>query len=162
MLPTLAARNDYVHALKTYRDGRGCKIGDCIVAAKPNDPNHRVCKRITGMPGDIILVDPSVGTNVFNSSSAMNTEATSDGDNDGYSEADEAFNSFIKVPQGHVWVTGDNLSHSLDSRTYNSLPMGLIKGKIVAANDFNEPFLGGSKGDFWGFRKIQNTYVNEQ
>ncbi|GAV51783.1 hypothetical protein ZYGR_0AF02540 [Zygosaccharomyces rouxii] len=62
MLPTLAASNDYVHAFKKYKDGKNCKMGDCIVAVKPSDPDHRVCKRITGMPGDVILVDPSMGT----------------------------------------------------------------------------------------------------
>ncbi|SCV05077.1 LANO_0G17964g1_1 [Lachancea nothofagi CBS 11611] len=139
MLPTLAADNDYVHALKTYRDGKGCQIGDCIVAVKPTDPYQRVCKRITGMPGDVILVDPSAKK--------------------GSSLDGSAFDSFIRVPPGHVWVTGDNLSHSLDSRTYNSLPMGLIKGKIVAANDFNKPIW--RNGVLLGFRTIDNTYVDE-
>ncbi|AQZ09213.1 IMP1 (YMR150C) [Zygosaccharomyces parabailii] len=152
MLPTLAASNDYVHAFKKYKDGKGCKMGDCIVAIKPSDPDHRVCKRITGMPGDVILVDPSAG--VPDASSYLPSEVEE-------FDEDESFQTYVKVPKGHVWVTGDNLSHSLDSRTYNSLPMGLIRGKILAANDFNEPFWGGRKGNFWGFRKIQNTYVEE-
>lgn len=152
MLPTLAASNDYVHAFKKYKDGKGCKMGDCIVAVKPSDPDHRVCKRITGMPGDVILVDPSVGMPVNSSNLPSEVEE---------SDEDESFQTYVKVPKGHVWVTGDNLSHSLDSRTYNSLPMGLIRGKILAANDFNEPFWGGSKGNFWGFRKIENAYVKE-
>ncbi|SCU89305.1 LAMI_0D13080g1_1 [Lachancea mirantina] len=146
MLPTLAATSDYVHALKRYSNGRDCKIGDCIIAAKPTDPHQRVCKRITGMPGDLILVDPSMGSNVSQTDE----------------DYDDHFNSFIKVPKGHVWVTGDNLSQSLDSRTYNSLPMGLIKGKIVAANDLNEPFWGGKYGSLWGFRKINNIYIDER
>lgn len=150
MLPTLAASNDYVHALKRYRDGKNCKMGDCIVAVKPSDPEHRVCKRITGMPGDVILVDPSTG--------AQFDRLPSDTDE---IDEDESFKTYIKIPKGHVWVTGDNLSHSLDSRTYNSLPMGLIRGKIVAANDFNQPFWGGLKGNFWGFRKIGNSFVDE-
>ncbi|QLL30485.1 hypothetical protein HG536_0A03020 [Torulaspora globosa] len=163
MLPTLAATNDYVHAIKKYKDGRGCQIGDCIVAVKPSDPDHRVCKRITGMPGDIILVDPSMKSKVFGSETVGNEKLHLPEDPIGCSEDyDESFDSYIKVPKGHVWVTGDNLSHSLDSRTYNALPMGLIKGKIVAANDFNEPFWGGSKGNFWGFRKIENIYVDEK
>ncbi|CAR25784.1 hypothetical protein ZYGR_0A03530 [Zygosaccharomyces rouxii] len=150
MLPTLAASNDYVHAFKKYKDGKNCKMGDCIVAVKPSDPDHRVCKRITGMPGDVILVDPSMGTQLDRLPSDVDEI-----------DEDENFNTYIKVPKGHVWVTGDNLSHSLDSRTYNSLPMGLIRGKIVAANDFNQPFWSGSKGNFWGFRKIGNSFVNE-
>ncbi|CCE62534.1 hypothetical protein TPHA_0C03820 [Tetrapisispora phaffii CBS 4417] len=144
MLPTLAVQNDYVHVVKKYKNGRGCKLGDCIVAVKPTDPNHRVCKRITGMPGDYILVDPS--DSIYREKS----------------DSDEPFNTYIKVPNGHVWVTGDNLAHSLDSRTYNSIPMGLIKGKIVAANDFNQPFWNGSLSNILGFRKIQNTFIDEE
>lgn len=132
MLPTLNSVNDYVHVLKWYKDGRDLSIGDCIVAMKPTDPQSRVCKRITGMEGDLILVDPS------------------------QNDDEEAFDTFIKVPKGHVWVTGDNLSHSLDSRTYNSIPIGLIKGKIVAANDFNKPL-----STLWGFRYITNNFVDE-
>ncbi|CUS20883.1 LAQU0S02e00540g1_1 [Lachancea quebecensis] len=154
MLPTLAATDDYVHALKLYRDGRGLTIGDCIVAAKPTDPYQRVCKRITGMPGDIILVDPSACVN--GNPGSIKGKASRSGED---SLEAEPFNSFIKVPPGHVWVTGDNLAQSLDSRTYNSLPMGLIKGKIVAANDFNQPLW--ENGKVLGFRKIKNIYVDE-
>lgn len=140
MLPTLSSSNDYVHVLKKYRNGTGCQMGDCIVAVKPTDPSHRVCKRITGMPGDIILVDPSH-----------------------LEDGPARFEQFIQVPKGHVWVTGDNLSHSLDSRSYNVLPMALIKGKIIAANDFTEPMRGNGEKRFgmFGFRWIKNTYLND-
>ncbi|CCH44674.1 Mitochondrial inner membrane protease subunit 1 [Wickerhamomyces ciferrii] len=149
MLPTLAASNDYVYTSKRYKLGRGVEIGDCIVALKPTDPDQRVCKRITGMPGDIILIDPSM-------ENKKDDKSKFDVDNK------ESFNKFIKVPEGHCWVTGDNLAHSLDSRTYNSLPLGLIKGKIIAANDFNQPFWGGERGNFWGFRKVSNNYIDDE
>ncbi|AOA60515.1 Mitochondrial inner membrane peptidase complex subunit [Komagataella phaffii CBS 7435] len=134
MLPTLQARHDYVHTLKNYKFGRNIQTGDIIVALKPTDPDQRVCKRITGMPGDIVLIDPSSGSLEKDKSDASST----------------AFERYIVIPDGHVWLTGDNLSHSLDSRTYSVLPMGLIKGKIVAANDMNK-----SWKSLWGFRWIE-------
>lgn len=144
MLPTLNSANDFVYSSKYYRNGRGLQIGDCIVALKPTDPDQRVCKRITGMPGDLILIDPSL-KNTYNGKQEM--------------DLDDSFDKYIRVPKGHVWVTGDNLAHSLDSRSYNSLPLGLVKGKIIAANDFNKPLW--SDGTIYGFRRIENNYINE-
>lgn len=149
MLPTLQSQSDYVHALKKYRLGRNVDIGDCIVAIKPSDPEHRVCKRISGMPGDVILVDPSSSSPLTNSAAEC--------------AAHEGFNKFIRVPEGHVWVTGDNLCHSLDSRSYSVLPMALIKGKIVAANSMNRGLRDPDTGKFWfwNLRWIENTYKDE-
>lgn len=142
MLPTIAPHNDFVHVLKSRRYIRpyssdnpdGLRVGDCIVLRKPHDSKSRVCKRITGMQGDLILIDPS-----FN---------------------EDYEHTFIEVPKGHVWVTGDNLSYSVDSRSYSAVPMGLIVGKIVAANDFNQPFWKNNK--LFGFRWIENNYIDEK
>lgn len=38
----------------------------------------------------------------------------------------------MKVPDGHVWLVGDNLPWSRDSREYGPVPMGLIVGKVLA------------------------------
>lgn len=149
MLTTLQSTGDYVHAWKAHRLGRNVDMGDLIVAAKPSDPEHRICKRITGMPGDIVQIDPTSSSTVTNS---PNECLQHDG-----------FNKLIRVPDGHVWVTGDNLCHSLDSRTYASIPMGLIKGKVVAANSMNKG-LWSDEGKFWfwNFRWIKNTFVDEE
>jgi inner membrane protease subunit 1 len=50
-----------VHVNKLNRRGHDCHVGDMILAAKPTDPSRRVCKRITDMPGDKVLIDPSGG-----------------------------------------------------------------------------------------------------
>uniref|UniRef100_A0A8C4VA93 Inner mitochondrial membrane peptidase subunit 1 n=1 Tax=Falco tinnunculus TaxID=100819 RepID=A0A8C4VA93_FALTI len=45
-----------------------------------------------------------------------------------------------QVPKGHVWLEGDNLRNSTDSRCYGPVPYGLIRGricfKIWPLNDF--------------------------
>ncbi|XP_053212488.1 mitochondrial inner membrane protease subunit 1-like [Panonychus citri] len=38
--------------------------------------------------------------------------------------------SSISIPKGHVWVEGDNSSHSKDSRDYGPVPIGLIIGVV--------------------------------
>ncbi|RLV92128.1 Mitochondrial inner membrane protease subunit 1 [Spathaspora sp. JA1] len=143
MLPTLQNYFDFAHALKKYKLGRGIEMGDCIVAMKPTDPDHRVCKRVTGMPGDLILIDPS--------SSSMLTNTP------GEIIQHDGFNKYIRIPKGHVWCTGDNLSHSLDSRSYSALPMGLIIGKIVGANHLDKGVRG-----YLDFRRIKNTFIDEE
>ncbi|KAL6133085.1 hypothetical protein ACLB2K_065322 [Fragaria x ananassa] len=37
----------------------------------------------------------------------------------------------VKVPEGHCWVEGDNSSSSMDSRTFGTIPLGLIQGKVT-------------------------------
>ncbi|RKP31268.1 LexA/Signal peptidase [Metschnikowia bicuspidata] len=148
MLPTLQAHGDFVLAQKSHRLGRNLEMGDVIVAVKPSDPDHRVCKRISGMPGDIILIDPASSSPVTNSASEC--------------EEHDGFNKFVIVPEGHVWVTGDNLSHSLDSRSYMWLPMALIKGKVIAATSWDKG-LRDKNGNFWfyNFRWITSNFVDE-
>ena len=35
------------------------------------------------------------------------------------------------VPEGQVWVEGDNSTGSKDSRHYGPIPLGLLRGKVV-------------------------------
>lgn len=37
----------------------------------------------------------------------------------------------LQVPQGHVWLQGDNVVNSTDSRNYGPVPAALVKGKVV-------------------------------
>ncbi|CDS42789.1 mitochondrial inner membrane protease subunit [Echinococcus multilocularis] len=36
----------------------------------------------------------------------------------------------VYVPEKHVWLEGDNKRHSLDSRTYGSVPMGHLEYRV--------------------------------
>jgi hypothetical protein len=38
----------------------------------------------------------------------------------------------VQVPPGHVWLQGDNLILSRDSREYGPVPLALVKGRVVA------------------------------
>ncbi|KAJ1530358.1 hypothetical protein ONE63_005270 [Megalurothrips usitatus] len=41
------------------------------------------------------------------------------------------FLSLSKIPEGHMWLEGDNASVSKDSRVYGPVPQGLIVGRIL-------------------------------
>ena len=48
----------------------------------------------------------------------------------------------VQVPDGHVWLQGDNLPNSTDSRHYGPVPLALIRGKVFyKARRVSLPFL---------------------
>ena len=38
----------------------------------------------------------------------------------------------MKIPKGHVWLQGDNLANSIDSRDYGAVPEATLKGRVLA------------------------------
>ncbi|KAK0465376.1 signal peptidase I family protein [Desarmillaria tabescens] len=106
MLPTLAVADDVVIEDRLSLRFTEISRGDLVTAKSPLDPLRIVCKRIIGLPGDVICVDPT-------GQLAPSTE-------------------HVVVPSGHVWLSGDNFSHSRDSRSYGPVPIALIQGKVRA------------------------------
>jgi len=39
--------------------------------------------------------------------------------------------SYMKVPEGHVWLQGDNISNSIDSRDYGPVPEAILSGRVL-------------------------------
>ncbi|XP_055586141.1 mitochondrial inner membrane protease subunit 1 [Uranotaenia lowii] len=39
--------------------------------------------------------------------------------------------SIVTVPRGHLWIEGDNIHNSSDSRNYGPVPIGLVKSRAV-------------------------------
>ena len=108
MLPTLADNGEYVIedrlSLRLF-PGR-LRRGDLVVLQSPIDPKQSICKRIIGMPGDVICVDPT-------------------GE---YAPSSE----YVIIPKGHVWISGDNAAYSRDSRQYGPVSISLIQGTLWA------------------------------
>lgn len=129
------------------------QTGDVIVFKYPRDTSQDYIKRVVGTPGDHVEVVGGVlyvngerqevhvedehayvmerdcnalpgvlGTEQLGdvSHSVFDTGYTS---NDDFSE--------IEVPEGHVFVMGDNRDHSLDGREWGYVPYGNIKGKAM-------------------------------
>jgi signal peptidase I len=80
-----------------------------VVVTAPYDAKKLVIKRIVGMPGDQIEAP------ALNPWESHRTEI---------------------VPAGHVWLQGDNLAQSTDSRYYGAVSMNLIKGRVFAKVPF--------------------------
>ncbi|KDQ63826.1 hypothetical protein JAAARDRAFT_54014 [Jaapia argillacea MUCL 33604] len=108
MIPTmsqtgeLVIENNLTHRLRPNSLARG----DLVTLVSPLDPQRLICKRLMGLPGDIICVDPT-------GQQAPSSE-------------------HVVVPKGHVWIMGDNAAASRDSRMYGPVSMSLIRGRIYA------------------------------
>lgn len=107
MLPTFDASGEIaVESILSYRLFPDLVRGELVSLKSPFNPNRIVCKRIIGLAGDTICVDPT-------GLKAPSTE-------------------HVIIPHGHVWVAGDNTSCSIDSRDYGPVSTALIRGRIVA------------------------------
>ncbi|KAI9308911.1 peptidase S24/S26A/S26B/S26C [Cunninghamella echinulata] len=116
MLPTFNMTGDVVLVEHISQRFKALEHGDVVICVSPAVPGRLVLKRIIGLPGDNICVDPTVPER-----------------------------KYIDVPKGHVWVGGDNLSNSTDSRAYGPVAMGLIRGKAIARA--------------WPIRMIRNNFT---
>ena len=102
MLPTLHTQGDMVLVEHVSQRLRPLELGDVVIARSPLDPRQYICKRVLGVAGDLVCVDPT-----------------------------QPDSRMVSVPPGHVWLQGDNMHNSTDSRTYGPVPLGLVKGRVV-------------------------------
>ncbi|KAL4943589.1 hypothetical protein BDV06DRAFT_221046 [Aspergillus oleicola] len=108
MYPTFSPRGDYLLVSRLHKYGRGVEVGDVVRFYHPHFLGAHAAKRVVGLPGDFVCREEALSETVGGSG------------------------KMIRVPEGHVYLAGDNLPWSRDSRTYGPLPMGLINGKIIA------------------------------
>ncbi|GMI85978.1 hypothetical protein like AT1G23465 [Hibiscus trionum] len=103
MLPTLNITGNLLLVERISTRTGKVQPGDIVIFRSPDTPRKVVCKRLIGMEGDQVtyVVDP-------NNSDECKT---------------------IVVPKGHVWVEGDYIYNSKDSRHFGAIPYGLLEGR---------------------------------
>ena len=115
----------------------GVSVGDVVVLEHP-DKEGTVCKRVLGLPGDLVLRPKrdsyfsSEHRNVMDIFEDDIREAEMDG-NDVYNHFhinSLSNSSLLVVPDGHLWVEGDNSINSADSRNYGPVSSALVVGKV--------------------------------
>ena len=108
MLPTMAVEGEAVieNRLSFWLNPACLERGDLVTFESPLAPGRLVCKRLLGLPGDIICVDPT-GLKVPSS-------------------------EHIVIPKGHLWLMGDNADSSRDSRDYGPVSLSLVRGTLLA------------------------------
>lgn len=107
MLPTIDMKGEIVIEDRlSYWLNPQLSRGELVVLQAPHRPEGVICKRIIGLPGDIVCVDPT-------GKYAPSTE-------------------HVIIPKGHVWIAGDNADNSVDSRIHGPVSISLIQGRLLA------------------------------
>ena len=77
--------------------------GDLLIYISPKDPDEFLIKRVIAVENDLVRTD------------GRWSEETGNDD-------------LVRIPRGHAWVQGDNLSNTVDSNKYGPVSLGLTIG----------------------------------
>jgi signal peptidase I len=112
--------NDYVIVWRlAYRLGE-IERGDVVVFPYPNNPSEDYIKRVVGLPGDRVAIQEG---RLYVNGVAIDEPYL----------AEPMWRNFpeVIVPEGSVFVMGDNRNDSSDSRRWGALAIEDILGKAV-------------------------------
>ncbi|MEW6402507.1 MAG: signal peptidase I [Chloroflexota bacterium] len=118
MRPTLEDGEFVLVNRLAYRIG-DFERGDIIVFHYPMDPNQELIKRVIGLPGDTVYVQHR---NV-----SVNGQILVEP----YIAEAPAYEGNWQVPEGFLFVLGDNRNDSSDSHSWGLLPIDNVVGKAI-------------------------------
>ncbi len=93
--------------------------GDIIIFHYPLDPSEDYIKRVIGLPGDQVLVE--------NNQVYVNGEQLIEP----YIASPPHYTNTWTVPEGQLFVLGDNRNQSSDSHSWGFVPEKLVVGKAM-------------------------------
>ena len=126
MSPTLVP-GDHVIATRPFRSHDDFQRGDLVIFKPPIQPKSRFVQRITALPGDRIeILDGHLAVNGtllkspagLNSSPAVLPQI--------FPSGWRRLSFPLTIPEGHVFLMGDNYANSLDSRYFGPVPIDSI------------------------------------
>ena len=103
--------------------------GDIIVFKFPKDEKRDFIKRAIGLPGDLLQVRQQkvyINDKLYEDAHARHTDPAS---NESLVPRDDF--GPVLIPEGHVFVMGDNRENSQDSRYWGFLNIKKIRGKAL-------------------------------
>jgi signal peptidase I len=104
------------------------KRGDVIVFRFPPNPDTDFIKRVVGLPGDMVEVRDKVI--YINGGKVADTHAHfTDGPAPDITRGPRDEFGPVQVPEGHLFVMGDNRDNSYDSRFWGFVPEKNVLGK---------------------------------
>ncbi len=118
MTPTLQNGEFVLVNRLAYQFGTPTR-GDIIVFRSVNQPDLDLIKRIIGVPGDTITIGG--GKVVVDGTTLVEP----------YIKAEPQYSGHWAVPEGYVFVLGDNRNNSEDSHVWGLLPLHNVIGKAL-------------------------------
>lgn len=125
MDPTFAT-GDYIFTSKITYKIRNYHRGEVVVFRSPSNPDIEYIKRIIGLPGDTVMIK---NEEVYVNGVLLNEPYIAAKTNvweGGYSKDGEA----TTVPQGMLFVMGDNRPRSSDSREFGPITQESVIGLV--------------------------------
>jgi signal peptidase I len=104
------------------------KQGDIVVFRFPEEPDKDFIKRVIGVSGDIVEIQRK---QVFVNGKLLNDDYGIHTDPHVIPGALQPRDNFgpVRVPEGKLFVMGDNRDHSYDSRFWGFVDLDAVKGK---------------------------------
>ena len=118
MVPTLQD-GEYVLVNRLAYRTNISERGDIIVFQSPQAPDLDLIKRVIGLPGDTVKI--------FGGNVEINGQRLTEP----YIAAAPIYNGEWTVPDGNLFVLGDNRNDSSDSHAWGLLPIENVIGKAV-------------------------------
>ena len=142
-----------------FANGNGVGKGDVVVSRSPTNPKHMVCKRVVAVGGERVEKKASAsesrgrreeevdGWSGYRKWDEKGADFYDDDDDDDTAGVETNNNNnkatsrqtnakkkteYVTVPDGHVWLQGDNERNSTDSRDYGPVPMEMLRGRVFA------------------------------
>ena len=161
MLPTFNQWGDVVLVDRTpfvpvcFANGNGIGKGDVVVSRSPTNPKHMVCKRVVAVGGERVEKKASAsesrgrreeevdgwsgyrkwdekGADFYDDDDTAGVETNYSNKATSRQTNAKKKTEYVTVPDGHVWLQGDNERNSTDSRDYGPVPMEMLRGRVFA------------------------------
>jgi signal peptidase I len=118
MEPTLETGERVIVNRLSYKYGSPQR-GDIIVFHFPRNPSEEYIKRVIGLPGDTVQVK--------NGSVYINNQHL----DENYLDVKTNYTGTWQVPEGQLFVLGDNRNNSSDSHDWGTVPLNYVVGKAI-------------------------------
>lgn len=117
-------KDDFIYRWQTP------KRQEIVVFTYPVDKKLDFIKRVIGLPGDTVEI---INKKVYVNGKPLDEPYVQFTDKEIYPKELSPRDNFgpVKVPEGHIFVLGDNRDQSYDSRFWGFVPLHSIKGKAL-------------------------------